>query len=238
MDIKQQLALWADELRAISSNGLHFARNPYDEENYNRVRQIAVQMFALADGRPPEAVESFLHSILDHYTPMVMGDALVINDAGHILLVQRSDSGLWAAPGGAFDVGETAAQGAVRECLEETGWWTSPIALVGIYDSRVVGTRVGHHVYHLGFLCRPVAQGSARPSHSLEVLDTGWFPENALPELDAGHQVWVPQAFRYWRGEECGAYFDVQPGQEAAWGGCADKSVTHHGGPGRSWPTT
>jgi 8-oxo-dGTP pyrophosphatase MutT (NUDIX family) len=208
MDITQQLGLWADRLRAITGNGLHFARNPYDEANYRQVRQIAAEMFALIHDRPGSEVEGQLQSLLGHYTPMVMGDALVINDAGHMLLIQRTDSGLWAAPGGAFDVGETAAQGAVRECFEETGWRVMPVALIGLYDSRLVGTRVGHHVYHLSFLCRPLAQASTPPSHAQEVLNMGWFPENALPALDAGHRVWVPQAFRYWRGEVNGAYFD------------------------------
>jgi 8-oxo-dGTP pyrophosphatase MutT (NUDIX family) len=218
MDITQQLGLWADQLRAITGNGLYFARNPYDEANYRQVRQIAAEMFALIHDRPQPEVEGLLQSLLGHYTPMVMGDALVINDAGHILLIQRADSGLWAAPGGAFDVGETAAQGAVRECLEETGWRVMPVALIGIYDSRLVGTRVGHHVYHLSFLCRPLAQVPASPSHAQEALNMGWFPENALPALDVGHRVWVPWAFRCWRGEVKGAYFDPLPQREAGQG--------------------
>jgi len=208
MDISQQLALWADELRAITGNGLHFCKNPYDEANYMRARQIAAEIFALVDNRPLPEIEQRLLSLLDHYTPMVMGDALVINDDGKILLIQRADSGLWASPGGAFDVGETAAEGAVRECYEETGWQVEPIALIGIYDSRRVGTRISHHVYHLNFLCRPLAPDPAPPSHSQETLNMGWFSEDALPPLDAGHQVWVPNAYRYWHGEMRDAYFD------------------------------
>ena len=208
MELSEQLALWADELRAISSNGLHFVKSAYDETNYQRVRGIAAEMLALAEGRPLPEVERKLLRILDHYTPMVMGDALVVNDQGEILLIQRADSGLWAAPGGAFDVGETAAEGAVRECHEETGWRVEPVALIGLYDSRRVETRVDHHVYHLSFLCRPLVLDPAPPSHSLEVVNVGWFPEDALPPLDRGHQTWVPNAFRHWRGEMKGAYFD------------------------------
>ncbi len=131
--------------------------------------------------------------LLDHYTPMVMGDALVINDAGEILLIQRADSGMWAAPGGAFDVGETAAEGAVRECHEETGWRVEPLALIGLYDSRRVETRVGHHVYHLSFLCRPLSLDRSVPSHAMESLNMGWFAEEELPPLDLGHRNLDPQ---------------------------------------------
>lgn len=207
-DVSRQLALWADELRGLAANGLQYVRNPYDEANYRRVRQIAAGTLSLVNGRPPVEVEQLLLPLLGHQTPMVMGDALVVNDAGEILLIQRADSRLWATPGGAFDVGETAAEGAVRECREETGWHVEPVALIGIYDSRLVGTMVGHHVYHLSFLCRPVALSPAPPSHAQETLALGWFPEDALPALDVGHRAWVPDAFRYWRGEANRPYFD------------------------------
>ncbi|MGK5446383.1 NUDIX hydrolase [Streptomyces radiopugnans] len=46
---------------------------------------------------------------------------LVVDEDGAILLQRRRDTGQWALPGGAQDIGETAAQCAVRECLEETG---------------------------------------------------------------------------------------------------------------------
>lgn len=51
--------------------------------------------------------------------------ALVEKDNG-ILLVKRTgdllESGKWGLPGGYLDRDETAAQGALRELYEETGW--------------------------------------------------------------------------------------------------------------------
>jgi 8-oxo-dGTP pyrophosphatase MutT (NUDIX family) len=208
MDVSQRLALLADELRAISANGLQFVKSPYDRANYQRVRAIAAELFSVADDRPLAEVEQGLSRILGHYTPMVMGDALVINAEGQILLIQRADSGLWAAPGGAFDVGETAAQGVARECLEETGWLVEPTTLIGVYDSRLLHTRVHQHVYHMSFLCRPLEQISDLPAFSGEALAVNWFSESQLPPLDLGHRVWVPNAFRAWHGEMPQAYFD------------------------------
>jgi 8-oxo-dGTP pyrophosphatase MutT (NUDIX family) len=208
MDISNKLALLADELRAISANGLQFVKSPYDQANYRRVRAIAAELFSLAESRPLPEIEESLSQMLGHYTPMVMGDALVINTAGEMLLIQRADSGLWAAPGGAFDVGETAAQGVARECLEETGWLVEPTALIGVYDSRLLQTRVHQHVYHMSFLCQPLKQISGSPAFSAETLDVHWFPESQLPPLDRGHDVWVPNAFRAWHGDMPQAYFD------------------------------
>ena len=40
---------------------------------------------------------------------------------GKILLIRRTDNDNWAVPGGAVDLGESVAQAAVRETLEESG---------------------------------------------------------------------------------------------------------------------
>ncbi|MGA8108867.1 MAG: NUDIX domain-containing protein [Acidobacteriaceae bacterium] len=48
-------------------------------------------------------------------------NVVVVNHAGEILLIRRTDNGNWAVPGGAIDLGESVAQAAVRETLEESG---------------------------------------------------------------------------------------------------------------------
>jgi 8-oxo-dGTP pyrophosphatase MutT (NUDIX family) len=208
MSIARQLCLWADELRAIAGNGLQFSSNPYDRANYERILNLAVGMFARATNLPVEELAPVLAETLGQSTPLAVGDAIVINAGGEILLIQRADSGLWAAPGGAFEVGETAAEGACRECYEETGVRVEPLSLIGVYDSRIVGTRVNRHCYHFSFLCRPADGEQGTPLHPQETLDVGWFPEDALPALDRGHDFWVPVGFRFWRGETMQAYFD------------------------------
>ena len=53
---------------------------------------------------------------------------------GAILLIQRSDNGLWAAPGGAQELGETVTAAAIREVREETGLEVSVSGVSGIYS--------------------------------------------------------------------------------------------------------
>jgi ADP-ribose pyrophosphatase YjhB (NUDIX family) len=62
------------------------------------------------------------------------GSAIVTNDQGEILLQRRTDSGLWALPGGTMDIGETLAGAVVREVREETGLEVEPVRIVGIYS--------------------------------------------------------------------------------------------------------
>jgi mutator protein MutT len=207
--LAQQLALWADQLRDISALGLRFSQTIYDREHYQAIQDMALDMFALTTDTPAAELEPLRSTVLSRPTPFAVGDAAVINEAGEILLIRRADNGRWAMPGGALEVGETPAQGVVREALEETGVRAEAVQLVGVYDSRLCGSVTAHHLYQLVFLCKPLSGGSSEPaSHAQEVLDTGWFAEEALPDdLDPGHRGRIPDAFRAWRGKAL-AYFD------------------------------
>ncbi len=211
MKSAQQIALWADKLRDLSAMGLNFSKNPYDRENYETVQNIVLEMVALAEIEPLRA------TVFSRPTPIAVGDGAVIDDEGRILLIRRADTGQWAMPGGALAVGETPAEGVVREVLEESGVRSEAVALVGVHDSRLCGTVSAHHLYHFCFLCRPLdgIEPVDPPSHHFEVLDAAWFAEDALPEdLDPGHAGRIPEAFRVWGGDRR-AYFDGDPLPEA-----------------------
>ena len=61
-------------------------------------------------------------------------NVVVVNDAGEILLIRRTDNGNWAVPGGAIDLGESVAQAAVRETFDESGIECRCPGIVGIYS--------------------------------------------------------------------------------------------------------
>src|ERR1700723_2640526 len=65
---------------------------------------------------------------------LVLSVNVVVNDAGEILLIRRTDNGNWAVPGGAIDLGESVAQAAVRETREESGIECEITGIVGIYS--------------------------------------------------------------------------------------------------------
>lgn len=203
MTTAEQIALWADQLRAMSAHGLRFVDNVYDEERYRAITEIALAMTALASGETLADLEPLRDTVLSHTTPFAVGDAAVIDEQERILLIRRADNGLWAMPGGVLEVGETAAAGVVREALEETGVFCEAVGLVGIFDSRFCGTKSRHHLYQIIFHCRPLPNPSlAQPSHAHEVMETGWFTEAELPEtIDPGHITRIPIAFQVHRGE-------------------------------------
>jgi len=209
MTVEQRLRLWVDELRAIANEGLHWsADNPYDVRRFQRILRIAADMFATQDTRAVDDIERQYHADLGHVAPYPVGDAAVFDAAGRILLIRRKDNGLWAMPGGAFEVGETPAEGACREAWEETGVVVEPMALSGVYDSRLCGSRSAYHLYQFVFLCRP-HDPEAIPTLSNETLDVGWFADDMLPTLSPGHERRIADAFRRWRGEAREAIFDA-----------------------------
>jgi 8-oxo-dGTP pyrophosphatase MutT (NUDIX family) len=115
-------------------------------------------------------------------TPHSGANAVVINGAGEVLLIQRSDNGRWCLPGGHVDYGETIAQTAVREAYEETGIRVEVERLSGIYSQpypAVEGLERPSHYVIVALVCRPVG---GELTLSQESLDVRWFRPDHFPD--------------------------------------------------------
>ena len=222
----RDLARWSESLAAIARTGMGFTENLYERERYEEVLHIAADIKAAAieidraDEQEHEAIavqretdhfvqewmESIGEGVPGYVTPKVAVGAIVGNDAGEILLVQRKDSGVWLYPTGWADVGYSPAEVAVKEVSEETGIHCEPLRLLGVVDGQRMGfSRFG--MYMLLFHCR--ATGGELTPHPLETADVGWFAHDALPEHTVGAQWWGPMAFDAIDGGESPATFDA-----------------------------
>jgi ADP-ribose pyrophosphatase YjhB (NUDIX family) len=200
---------WASEIRAQANALLRYATDDYDREREHRLLAIAAEMMALGLHLPPADVAATFDRRLDYLTPLAVADAAVFDAGSGILLIRRHDNGLWAMPGGACEVEETAAAGATRELFEEVGVRGEALALLGVWDSRRHESRSPFHLYHHVFLCRIV---SGAPAPSAEATEVGYFAPDALPDLSPGHTVRVPMVcdlYRQWAATGyCTPYFD------------------------------
>ncbi|WP_420432208.1 NUDIX hydrolase N-terminal domain-containing protein [Candidatus Poriferisocius sp.] len=208
---EDDLRRWSEALAGIARTGLAFTDNQYEQERFEEVLHVAADMAAtLSTGWTPDNfVAEWMKSVGDgvpgYVTPKVAVGAVVGNDDGEILLVQRADSGVWLYPTGWADVGYSPSEVVVKEVLEETGIQCEVERPIAIHD----GLRRGFTtvpMYSMVFLCRAV--GGQLDPHPLECRNVGFFGPDNLPDGVQGSDWWLSHSFAAIRGEPIDFLFD------------------------------
>jgi 8-oxo-dGTP diphosphatase len=97
--------------------------------------------------------------------------AVITDDDGRVLVVQRRDTGKWEIPGGVLELDESIHDGVRREVAEETGVQIEPERLTGVYKNIRLG------VVALVFRARVI---SGRPGPTEESANVGWWTLDAI----------------------------------------------------------
>jgi ADP-ribose pyrophosphatase YjhB (NUDIX family) len=212
------LIRWSEALAGIARTGLGFTQSLYERERFEEVLAVAAQMRVAAGSAYDEEdlVQEWMSAVGEgvpgYQTPKVAVGAVVGNDEGQILLVQRSDSGVWLYPTGWADIGYSASEVAVKEVAEETGIDCEVVQLIAVLDGLRQGfTRIP--LYSLVFHCRAV--GGELLAHPLECADVGWFDLDDLPEHTVGTERWLPLARHALAGEPVDVHYD--PPRASTW---------------------
>jgi len=212
------LVRWSEALAGIARTGLGFTENLYERERFEEVLAVAADMRVAAGSHfdaetlVHEWMRSVGHGVAGYQTPKIAVGAVVGNDKGELLLVQRGDSGIWLYPTGWADVGYSASEVAVKEVREETGIECEVVRLIAVLDGlRRRFTTIP--LYSLVFHCRAV--GGELVGHPLETRAIGWFAQDALPAPLAGAEQWGDLAFAAIRGEPVEVLYDAP--RDATW---------------------
>lgn len=121
----------------------------------------------------------------DYPSQPIVGVGVVVWHGEHVLLIRRAKpprAGQWSLPGGAQRLGETLAEAARREVLEETGIAVELGAIVATLDliERDDAGRVRHHYTLVDF----VAQGRAWDLRAGDdAADARWFRRDEIDDL-------------------------------------------------------
>jgi len=89
--LNDALAQWAQRIQALSQTGLTYAKDPYDRERYEKLREIAAEMLAAPLGAEPSELAGLFRAEEGYATPKVDVRGVIIRDEKVLLVRERSD---------------------------------------------------------------------------------------------------------------------------------------------------
>jgi len=167
-----------DEFRAMAQTGLYHADDPYDEERYERMLDLAAEHYGETFAMPPAEVRERLAGDLGEITPKVAAIAVAFDEDDRVLVIERTDGLGWCPPGGKLDLGETPAEAAEREAREETGLEVEAQELVDTYAVEPPGDFPHYSISHV-YRCEVVG-GEITGSH--EASEVTYLPVDEVPQ--------------------------------------------------------
>lgn len=185
------LAAFLEQVLATAQAGLTYSQDPFDIARFEALRAATAALIASQSDLKPDAIASWIALDEGYPTPKLDVRALILDDAGRLLLVQERSDGLWTLPGGWCDIGDSPAGAVVREVVEETGLECRAVQLLALFDKH----KHPHppqlpHAHKAFFLCE--VTGGSLLIETDETQDAAYFPIDALPALSL-HRVVATQ---------------------------------------------
>lgn len=173
---------WVKQMQAIAQTGLTYAKDVYDIERYETLRQLSVEILSEYTGVSNETLKLTFANETGYATPKVDIRAVVF-EGDQILLVREKIDGAWALPGGWADIGYSPSEVAVKEVREESGFEVEPVRLLAALDKKFHRhPPEPYHVYKLFIQCRIIG---GQALSGLETSEVAFFDIDRLPELSA-----------------------------------------------------
>lgn len=176
---------WAREIQALSQTGFHYAENDYARGRYQRLIEIAAEIYETNSSLAYEPLVKLFQDQRGYATPRVDVRAAVFCD-GKLLLVRERMDGGWCMPGGWADVGDIPSEAAERETREEAGYLVRARKVLGVYDANRTGPLELFHAFKIVFLCDLIG-GEAAPSS--ETSEVAFFTHAEIPSPLSGERT-------------------------------------------------
>jgi ADP-ribose pyrophosphatase YjhB (NUDIX family) len=171
---------WIVELQAMAQAGLHYSKDIYDKQRFERIREITAEMMSKASGLPVETVKDLFCGETGYQTPKMDTRAAIFQD-GKILLVKEKATNTWSLPGGWVDVNESVKSNTIKEVKEEAGFDVEALKLIAVQDrNKHNKPRYAYGICKVFVLCE-IISGGFTPNAETSEID--FFHIDELPEL-------------------------------------------------------
>ena len=170
---------WAIELQSLAQIGLTYTKDIYDQERFERIREMSAEILAEMSDLPLEKVEGLFCNETGYQTPKLDTRAAVF-EGEKILLVQENN-GEWSLPGGWCEVNTSIAENVVKEVKEEAGLDVRAERILAIQDRSKHNLPVyAYGVCKIYIQCTPLGVSFEA---NLETTDARYFAVDQLPKL-------------------------------------------------------
>lgn len=197
---------WAIELQFIAQAGITYSKDPFDQERFERLREISAEIMSAKSGLTMEHVKDLFCNETGFQTPKLDTRAAIFEE-GKILLVKEK-SGTWSLPGGWVDVNQSIKSNTIKEVKEEAGLDVIATKLIALQDRNKHNLPpYAYGVTKAFVLCRLIG-GSFVPN--IETTESGFFHLNELPPLaeEKNSKEQIRLCFEAYRAERWETLFD------------------------------
>jgi len=169
---------WVMELQSIAQAGLHYSKDIFDIERFERIREITAEIMSNASGLPVGIVKDLFCNEEGYQTPKLDTRAAIFRD-GKILLVKEKAK--WSLPGGWVDINESIKSNTIKEVKEESGLEVIPKRLIAVQDrNKHNRPQYAYGICKIFVQC-DIVSGTFAPN--IETSESNFFSLDELPEL-------------------------------------------------------
>lgn len=170
---------WAVKLQSIAQAGLFYAKDVFDIERYEQIREISAEMIAHKTEIPIGQVKDLFCNETGYQTPKLDSRAAIFQD-DKILLVKEKN-GTWSLPGGWVDVDVSVKENVIKEVKEEAGLDVTADLVIAVQDREKHNLPVyAYKVCKIFILCKVIG-GSFQSN--IETTESRYFGMHELPAL-------------------------------------------------------
>ena len=168
---------WAMEIQSLAQIGLTYTKDIYDQERYERLREISAEMLAEKTDMSIEKVRDLFCNETGYQTPKLDTRAAIFKN--HKILLVHENNGTWALPGGWCDVLESVKSNTEKEVREETGLSVEAKKIIAIQDRNKHNKPIyAYGVCKIFVLCEVI---SGEFEKNIETTETCYFSLEDLP---------------------------------------------------------